>query len=194
MAVALTNIVKSGFTQTNQIYHGANEIAQVYWGNSLLWEKAGGFTPTWQTYSSDYMMGVEYTPTSNITVSSFTMKLNKNAAVYNYIVSIYTTAGALVVSQTGTANVSIVANGTVDAETVYDHTITYPSGPSLTSGTSYMFIIGERYTAYKALTGDSPNAGIRGDVYAWSLGNTTCTPAPIPTTPTTSLYLEVIPV
>jgi hypothetical protein len=194
MAVALTNIVKSGFTQTNQIYYGASEISRVYWGSSLLWQKGGAFTPTWRNYTDGYMLMANYTPSSNVSVQSFKMKLTTNTSVYNYIVGIFTANGTKVISQTGTSNVSIVANGTIDSLTVYDHTITYPSPPSLTAGTSYFFVIGERYAAYKALTGESPNAGILGSAYGWSLTNATCNPAPIPTTPSVSLYLEVIPV
>lgn len=192
MATALTNIVMNGFTQTNSIYYGSSSIASVYYGSNIIWQKGGAFTPTWQNFTDGYMLMAQYTPSTNMSVSSFKMKLTTNTLVYNYIVAIYTATGNQIISQTGTTNVSIVANGTVDTLTVYDHSITYPIPPSLTSGTSYFFVIGERYATYKALTGESPNAGIMGQAFGWSLTNTTSSPAPISTTPSVSLYLQVI--
>lgn len=190
---SLTNITKSGFTQTKDIYFGSNPIKEVYKNGFLIWEKSQPVTESWYNYTDGYMLMVEYTPVSNMTVDSFSMILDNNSAVHNYIVGIYTATGSNVTSQTGTSNVSIVAGDTLEGSVKYTHTMNYGgTGPSLTGGTSYYFCIGDRYAAYQALSSTADDSGQAGQAFGWSLVNTNTSPSPIQEISGVQLYLDVV--
>ena len=187
-----SNIVMSGFTQTNEIYVGSNAIGQVYLGNSLIWEKSSGTAETWVNYTSDQVMLVKYTPSVNMNVDSFSMIMDKNSSVYNYVACIFNSNGSKVIGQTGTAGVSIIAEGDLDGSTKYRHTKTYTgTGPALTAGQDYFFVVGERYASYKALSSTDDQAGDGYQAFGWSLSNTSTRPAP-PTAINETLYLKVV--
>jgi len=187
-----SNIVMSGFTQTNEIYSGSNPISQVYIGNSLIWEKTPVSGESWVNYTSDYLMMVKYTPSINMNVASFSMLYDKNSSVYNYVVGIFSSTGLKIIGQTGTVGVSIVSEGDLLTKTKYRHTKTYTgTGPALTAGQDYYMVLGELYSAYQAVSSTTDQSGAGYQAYGWSMVSTSTTPAP-PTAIGETLYLKVV--
>lgn len=173
--------------------NSVNIIEAHHWDGTtlnLVWAK--GASATWITNADAYVIMAEYTPASNIQVSSFKMIENKGTPVYNYISGIYVKSTGAPVSnsvEVGTTNVSIVSDGTYLGENKYIHTKSYSAGsyPSLTSGVTYYFVCAERYTTYKALSGSNVGA----QAYGWSLGQDTISGA---SALESNVYLEVIAV
>lgn len=166
-----TNINMGVFSDTPAIALGSTYFSEVWLGSDLLWKKATG---SWVNYVSNNMLMVEYTPVVDTKVYSFTMVLDKNTSVYNYVASIFKASdGSKVQTDTGTSGVSIVAGETLDGVTMYTHTKTYGStGPTLTAGVSYHMCVGERYSSYQAWSGTSYDDGDGSSAAAWSLTNT----------------------
>lgn len=195
-----SNISMSGFSKANEIYYSDVEtgqvsaISHVYLGSNLIWQKTTSASEAWYSNNdSGLVFLVEYIPSVDITVSSFSMILSTSTSVYNYFTGIYTSAGVRVFYESGTAGVSIVNVGSLDTLTKYKHTKTISTGnPILSAGETYFIGLGERYATYSAL-GDTSTADSNQStgIYDWSTGNTTVSPSPLVAT-NPVLYLEVI--
>ena len=161
-----SNIIKPGFSQCSAIYYGSLPIAQVYKGGTLIWEKTSG--GVWNTIDgASYAYFYAYTPASNINVASFALKMSDVNMGYstNWMYGIYTLSGTTATPVTGACSfgnwigVSFVSQGTYLDKTMYLVSKSYSEGsrPSLTSGTTYYFVLGERYSApspYYVLSGN----------------------------------------
>jgi len=194
---SITNIQMDSFTAgVSEIALGSNNIVQVVRGGDILWEVGAGPTEEWLD-SSAYALFVEYTPPSNQVLVSMSMTYNTTQA-YNYCWGIWTASGSNAVPLAGfiginsTSGVSFVNGGTLGADTKYTHTKTWASGSraTLTSGTTYLFWLGERYTTKKIVGVGTSNTW---DVYEWSLstgGNANVASTSSATRPTLTLVME----
>lgn len=194
-----SNILMGGFSKTNEIYYSdietgqASAISHVYLGSNLIWQKTTSGSEAWYSNNIGLIFLVEYIPLVDITVSSFSMILSTSTSVYNYFAGIYTSAGAGVFYESGTAGVSIVNVGSLDTLTKYKHTKTISTdNPILSAGETYFIGLGERYTTYSAL-GDTSAADSNQStgIYDWSTGGATVSPSPLVAADPV-LFLEVI--
>lgn len=193
----VTNIQMGSFTAgVSEIKLGALNIVQVVRGSDILWEAGTGPAESWLD-SSSYAYLVSYTPPSNQVLVSMSMTYNTLQA-YNYCWGIWTASGSNAVPVSGfvginsTSGVSFVNTGTLDTETKYTHTKTWASGSraTLTSGTTYLLWLGERYATKKVIGVGTSNSW---EVWEWSLsssGNASVASTSSATRPTLTLVFE----
>lgn len=191
MAGELTHIVKTGFSQTNSIYYGSSSIASVYYGSNLIWQKS---TVSYSIVTaSNGAILMRYTPSNNVTLATITT-YSQTTTTYNYFAGIYLADGTTFSGVPGSSGVTIHTDApntiTVGGYNFYKHVKDYSgTGPSLTGGTAYYLYIGERYANSTRLSIDGNTSGAYADVYEWSLGNSSTTPAPLtPITGVTILF------
>lgn len=193
----LTNIqYGSTFGQADEIHLGSNEIAQVYYGSNLIWEKTA---PTESWYSiSGVLPLVRYVPASNVTVTAVSVILSSNVPYYNFAMVIAESDGTNVYNELSTSNLSVTSEGTLGAYTKYRHEVTLGTSQNLTAGTTYYIGMAERYLGggYQILSSSDDQADLlsstsAGDgIYEWSAGNNPVNPSTI-SAGSETIYLRV---
>lgn len=186
----------STFGQADELYFGSSEIAQVYHGSNLIWEKT--IAPESWVSILGLIPLVNYTPTSTVTVTAVSVILSTNVPYYNFAMVIAEPDGTNIYNEQSTANLSVTAEGTLGAYTKYRHEITLGTPQILTAGSTYYIGLCERYigSGYQILSSTADQAGIlsstsAGDgIYEWSVGNNPVQPNPI-TNGTDTIYLRV---
>ena len=154
----LTNIIQDSFTQCADIAFVASNISHVYWHDgTLIWEK--GTSATWIQNTAGMFSLTEYTPSVNMSVASFSRKMadmNTNYST-NWACGIYTKSGSgypytatpvLNSCSFGNfTNISFVFEQVYLSKNMYKVTKNYDIGsrPELTAGTTYYFVLAEKY-------------------------------------------------
>jgi len=165
---------------------------------SLMLKSAQNSTPvateSWLTKpASDSGFMIEFTPSVNISVKSFSVVLNSSLKSTDYSYGIYTKTasgsdfvGVPVADSVGqnTTGVTVTAGSTLGSYTRYSHKKTYTTYPSLSAGITYFFIIGERYASASYLSGTSQCRSCPD----WSLGNN---PTAVCPANTNTIFLSV---
>lgn len=159
-------------TTANIAINSVNAIADIainsvgiieadHWNGTTLnqvWAK-GGSSATWIQNTSGFFSLTEYTPSVNMNVASFSRRMAEVNQSYstNWAIGIYTKSGTgypytatpvtnstLFGSWTG---VSFVFEQVYLSKNQYKITKSYSAGsrPALTAGTTYYFVMGERY-------------------------------------------------
>lgn len=197
----LTNIIQDSFTQCPDIAFAASNISHVYWHDgTLIWEK--GTSATWVQNTTGMFSLIEYTPSVNMSVASFSIKMADMNMNYsnNWACGIYTKSGSgypytatpvLNACSFGNfTNISFVFEQVYLSKNMYKVTKNYDIGsrPSLTAGTTYYFVLAEKYppTPFFLLS-DGYSVGYTDD---WRVSATA--PFDITTASGNQLYLEVI--
>lgn len=152
-----------------------NTAKYLYYGSTMVWFAKPSSAAAWVVMPSGNAQLVAYTPTTTMSVASFSIILSINTN-YDLGWGIWTVSGstATPVSNacgTGTTGVTIVEGAPFSTSTEYMYTKTYTSGsrPTLVAGTTYYFYIGERYSQYSVVSGSSAAPGY---VYSWALSAT----------------------
>ena len=197
----LTNIIQDSFTQCPDIAFATSNISHVYWyDGTLIWEK--GTSATWIANMNGFFSLTEYTPSVNMSVASFSRKLadmNTNYSA-NWACGIYTKSGS---SYPYTAtpvenscsfgnftNISFVFEQIYLDKNMYKVTKSYDIGsrPALIAGTTYYFVLGEKYPPNPLFSlSDGYSVGYTDD---WRVSATAS--FDVTTASGSQLYLEVI--
>lgn len=197
----LTNIIQDSFTQCPDIAFAASNISHVYWyDGTLIWEK--GTSATWIANMNGFFSLTEYTPSVNMSVASFSRKLadmNTNYSA-NWACGIYTKSGSgypytatpvLNACSFGNfTNISFVFEQVYLSKNMYKVTKNYDIGsrPALTAGTTYYFVLAEKYPPNPFFSlSDGYSVGYTDD---WRVSATA--PFDVTTASGNQLYLEVI--
>lgn len=190
-----TNIVKPGFTRCSEIYYGSLPIAQVYKGGTLIWQKTSG--PTYSIIDPTRDAGLSsYTPTSDVTLDTYTTYAPTSSIAFNYNFAIYQADGTFVYHTNSTSGLTIITAQdtiTVDTITFYKHVQDFAgAGPSLTSGVTYYIFLGQTYTGSdKRLSIDGDTSGSWGDTYEWEIAGDNISAGNMVITPSVTMYSEV---
>ena len=134
---------------------------------ALMMKSTQGITPvvieSWITKPESYSgFMVEFTPSVNMSVKSFSMILNNDQKANNYSYGIYVKTasgsdfvGVPVTNSVGqnTTGITVTAGVVLGSYTKYTHKKTYTTCPVLTAGVTYFFSIGERYASANFLSG-----------------------------------------
>ena len=122
-------------------------------------------TESWLTKpASDSGFMIEFTPSLNISIKSFSVVLSSNLKSTNYSYGIYVKTasgsdfvGVPVANSYGQNNegITVAAGLILGSYTKYIHKKTYTVYPTLTAGVTYFFNIGERYALINSLSGTS---------------------------------------
>ncbi len=197
----LTNIIQDSFTQCPDIAFATSNISHVYWyDGTLIWEK--GTSATWIANMNGFFSLTEYTPSVNMSVASFSRKLADMSTNYsaNWACGIYTKSGS---SYPYTAtpvenscsfgnftNISFVFEQIYLDKNMYKVTKSYDIGsrPALIAGTTYYFVLGEKYPPNPLFSlSDGYSVGYTDD---WRVSATAS--FDVTTASGSQLYLEVI--
>jgi len=148
---------------------------------SIMLKSTQGSTPVAQESwiakpASDSGFMVEFTPSVNMSVKSFSMVLNNSTKDSSYSYGIYVKTasgsdfvGVPVANSVGqnTTGITVTAGSVLGSYTKYTHKKTYTTYPVLTAGVAYFFSIGERYASANFLSGTNVCRACPD----WSLGN-----------------------
>lgn len=186
--------------------NSVNMIEAYHWNGTnlnLVWQK-GGAAPTWIANISGNAYLYEYTPSSNMSVANFSVRMADINMGYasNWACGIYTKTGSgypytatpvtNACSFSDWTNVAFVFEQVYLTYNQYKITKTYLSGsqPSLTAGTTYYFLLAERYpspSTYQVLSGNA--SGAYTDDWRLSAASS----FQVNTASANTFYLEVIP-
>ena len=197
----LTNIIQDSFTQCPDIAFATSNISHVYWyDGTLIWEK--GTSATWVQNTSGTFSLTEYTPSVNMSVASFSRKMADMNTYYspNWACGIYTKSGSgypytatpvLNACSFGNfTNISFVFEQIYLDKNMYKVTKSYDIGsrPALIAGTTYYFVLGEKYPPNPLFSlSDGYSVGYTDD---WRVSATAS--FDVTTASGSQLYLEVI--
>lgn len=166
MTASLVYVNSSGVAKSiTSLCYGSSVAKSIYLGSTLVWQAPS--TASWIALPSGNTYLTAYTPTSNMSVSSFSVVHDCNT-VHNGICGIWTLSGTTLTPVTnacisGATGIAINAGSVLGSYTQYTITKTYTTKPSLVAGTTYYFYVGERYVAQHALSGSNDCPGYAPD-------------------------------
>lgn len=162
MTASLVYVDGSGVQHSlSALQYGTSVAKSIYLGSTLVWTAPS--TATWIKCPAQNMYVVKYVAASNMSVSSFSMIKNINS-FNNGVAGIWTMSGSNLVPVTnaciqGATGITTTAGATTGAYQQQLITKTYATKPTLVSGTTYYFYVGERYMDQYALSGSNDCPG-----------------------------------
>jgi hypothetical protein len=155
---------------------GTSNVQEVWYGDTLIWQRSGAPAETWLAKASGDFILIEYTPVSTQVLASMSLVFSDSTSIYNYCWGVWTKVSNIArpvsgfVGTNSTAGVSFTNEGTLGAYTKWRHTKAWASGSrtTLTAGTTYLLGMGERYSAYSVLSG----ATTASKTFDWSISAT----------------------
>ena len=173
MAASIIYVDASGVQHSlTAINYGTSVAKSIYMGSTKVWTAPA--SATWiPITTSGNMYLATYTPTSAMSVASFSMTHSTNTT-HNAVCGIWTLSGTTATPVTnacvsGTTGLVVTTGAVLGSNTQYTYTKTYTTKPALVAGTTYYFYVGDRYVTQSTLSGTAPSPGW---IFDWSFSAT----------------------